>query len=68
MGKTVFVSNALPGETVETEIVCTHRSFDEAKATSVLSREKSSSRYPQDVNILGNAVVVICSIFKTRIN
>ena len=37
MGKTVFVSNALPGETVETEIVCTHRSFDEAKATSVLS-------------------------------
>ena len=36
-GKTVFVSNALPGETVEEEIVCTHRSFDEAKAISVLS-------------------------------
>jgi 23S rRNA (uracil1939-C5)-methyltransferase len=36
-GKTVFVSGALPGETVEAEIVRTHRSFDQAKSLRVLS-------------------------------
>jgi 23S rRNA (uracil1939-C5)-methyltransferase len=36
-GKTVFVSNALPGETVEAKVGRIHRSFDEAKGSSILS-------------------------------
>ena len=61
-GKKVFISYALPGETVKAQITHAVKRLEEADAVQLLS-EASAFRVSRSARILKAVVAVICSTF-----